>query len=196
MSLSIYVIYIYIHGFVLVYCGAGVTHRRLCLYLHNMWTPYLVCFCCFRWYGPHLNFDILTWGPHATCLAYRKGLWRHLANGSIDIGEERIFDMTWDDSYWGVHCWCLSTSKTRVNLRMVQRILQLNMLSSENVGFFWYMIYVLIHTEHLWYLQYVEYVTAPSCDSSGKHNVAFLVGMIMELFGSISRQYVLYSILQ
>ena len=36
-------------------------------------------------------------------------------------------------------------------------------------------------------------VTDPSCDSSGKHNVAFLAGMMMELFGSISRQYVLQS---
>ena len=26
-------------------------------------------------------------GPHATCLAYRKGWWRSLANGSIDVGE-------------------------------------------------------------------------------------------------------------
>ena len=32
-------------------------------------------------------FEVLQ-GPHATCLAYRKGLWRHLANGSIDIGED------------------------------------------------------------------------------------------------------------
>ena len=38
---------------------------------------------------------ITTWrcitspGPHATCLAYHKGWWRSLANGSIDVGEVR-----------------------------------------------------------------------------------------------------------
>lgn len=32
-------------------------------------------------------FEVLQ-GPHATCLAYRKGWWRSLANGSIDVGED------------------------------------------------------------------------------------------------------------
>ena len=27
-------------------------------------------------------------GPHAACLAYRKGLWKMISNGSIDVGED------------------------------------------------------------------------------------------------------------
>lgn len=33
--------------------------------------------------------DALRGGPHATCLAYRKGVWKMLSNGSLDVGEDR-----------------------------------------------------------------------------------------------------------